>query len=149
MCVFFLLFNFLTFHGYLSFIQDQGNRTTPSYVAFTDSEKLVGESAKNQAASNPTNTVFDAKRLIGRRFDDPAIQQDIKSWPFKVIPSATSSNGGDAQCLIEVTYKQEKKSYTPEEISAFVLMKMKQTAENYLGHTVKEAVITVPAYFNE
>lgn len=128
---------------------DQGNRTTPSYVAFTDSEKLVGESAKNQAASNPTNTIFDAKRLIGRRYDDPAIKQDIQSWPFKVVPSATSSNCTDAQCLIEVTYKNEKKAYTPEEISAFVLMKMKQTAENYLGHTVKEAVITVPAYFND
>lgn len=89
---------------------DQGNRTTPSYVAFTDSERLIGEAAKNQAASNPTNTVFDAKRMIGRKFSDPTVQSDIKLWPFTVISAA-----GD-KCEIEVEYKNEKKRFTPEEV---------------------------------
>lgn len=119
-----------------------GNRTTPSYVAFTETERLIGDAAKNQVAMNPYNTVFDAKRLIGRRFDSPEVQSDMKHWPFKVIDSATKP-------IIEVEYKGEKKTFTPEEISAMVLIKMKETAEAYLGTTVSNAVITVPAYFND
>jgi len=122
---------------------DQGNRTTPSYVAFTDSERLVGEAAKNQAAMNPQNTLFGIKRLIGRRFDDPTVQSDMKLWPFKVI------RGRNDKPMIEVSYKGEKKSFMPEEISAQVLVKMKETAEAYLGTEVKNAVVTVPAYFND
>ncbi len=122
---------------------DQGNRTTPSYVSFTDDERLIGDGAKAVAAGNPTNTVFDAKRLIGRKFADPQIQSDMKHWPFKVVED---SNG---KPKIEVVAKGETKQFTPEEISAMVLTKMKQTAESYLGATVKDAVITVPAYFND
>lgn len=121
---------------------DQGNRTTPSYVSFTDSERLIGDSAKNQSAMNPVNTVYDAKRLIGRNFNDSHVQNDIKMWPFKVVDK-------DGKPHIEVTYKGEKKVLKPEEISAMVLTKMKETAESYLGTTIKEAVITVPAYFND
>ncbi|KAF2880670.1 hypothetical protein ILUMI_25509 [Ignelater luminosus] len=121
---------------------DQGNRTTPSYVAFTDSERLIGDAAKNQVAMNPVNTIFDAKRLIGRKFDDPKIQEDMKHWPFKVV-----SDCGKPK--IQVQYKGENKKFSPEEISSMVLTKMKETAEAYLGTTVKEAVITVPAYFND
>lgn len=121
---------------------DQGNRTTPSYVAFTDTERLIGDAAKNQVAMNPHNTVFDAKRLIGRKFDDAEVQSDMKHWPFKVI-----SAGGKPQ--IEVEYKGEKKRFTPEEVSSMVLLKMKETAEAYLGTIVKNAVVTVPAYFND
>lgn len=121
---------------------EQGNRTTPSYVAFTDHERLIGEAAKNQAALNPTNTVFDAKRLIGRRFDDPALQNDMKHWPFKVINDQNRPR-------IEVIYKGETKVFYPEEISSMVLAKMKETAESFLGGTVSSAVITVPAYFND
>lgn len=122
---------------------DQGNRTTPSYVAFGAEERLVGDAAKNQAASNPTNTVFDAKRLIGRRFDDASVQNDRKHWAFNV------KEGSGGKPLIEVQYKGETKQFMPEEISAMVLTKMKQTAEAYLGHEVTKAVITVPAYFND
>eukprot|EP00004_Rigifila_ramosa_P003753 TRINITY_DN13_c0_g1_i1.p1 TRINITY_DN13_c0_g1~~TRINITY_DN13_c0_g1_i1.p1 ORF type:complete len:677 (-),score=198.73 TRINITY_DN13_c0_g1_i1:41-2011(-) len=122
---------------------DQGNRTTPSYVAFTDTERLVGDAAKNQTATNPRNTVFDAKRLIGRRFDDPVIQEDMKHWPFKVIPREGN------RPAIEVEYKGETKQFYPEEISSMVLQKMKEIAESYLGKTVKNAVVTVPAYFND
>ncbi|CDH49332.1 heat shock protein hss1 [Lichtheimia corymbifera JMRC:FSU:9682] len=121
---------------------DQGNRTTPSYVAFTDSERLIGDAAKNQVAMNPHNTVFDAKRLIGRRFADAEVQADMKHWPFKVIDS-----GGKP--MIEVEYKGEKKTFTPEEISSMVLVKMRETAEGYLGTKVESSVITVPAYFND
>jgi len=121
---------------------DQGNRTTPSYVAFTDSERLIGDAAKNQVAMNPANTVFDAKRLIGRRFDSPEVQSDMKHWPFKVIDVSHKPQ-------IQVEYKGETKVFTPEEISSMVLLKMKETAEAYLGSTVKDAVITVPAYFND
>ncbi|KAI9005638.1 hsp71-like protein [Hyaloraphidium curvatum] len=121
---------------------DQGNRTTPSYVAFTDTERLIGDAAKNQVAMNPANTVFDAKRLIGRRFADAEVQSDMKHWPFKVI-----DKGGKP--FIQVEYKGETKEFTPEEISAMVLVKMKETAEAYLGHKVKDAVVTVPAYFND
>ncbi|CAH2011746.1 unnamed protein product [Acanthoscelides obtectus] len=121
---------------------DQGNRTTPSYVAFTDSERLIGDAAKNQVAMNPSNTVFDAKRLIGRKFDDPKIQQDLKHWPFKVI----NDNG---KPKIQVEFKSEKKRFAPEEISSMVLTKMKETASAFLGNDVRDAVITVPAYFND
>ena len=122
---------------------DQGNRTTPSYVAFNESERLIGDAAKNQSAQNPTNTVFDAKRLIGRKFTDSTVQDDIKLWPFGV---KADENG---KPLIEVDYQDEKKTFHPEEISSMVLTKMKQTAESYLGKDVKNAVITVPAYFND
>ncbi|XP_072949970.1 heat shock protein 68-like [Epargyreus clarus] len=130
-------------HGKVEIIaNDQGNRTTPSYVAFTDSERLIGDAAKNQVAMNPKNTVFDAKRLIGRKFDDPKVQQDLKHWPFEVI-----SDGGKPKIVVE--YKGQKKRFSPEEISSMVLTKMKETAETFLGGTVKDAVITVPAYFND
>ncbi|XP_024373186.1 heat shock cognate 70 kDa protein [Physcomitrium patens] len=122
---------------------DQGNRTTPSYVAFTDTERLIGDAAKNQVAMNPTNTVFDAKRLIGRRFDDVSVQSDMKLWPFKVIA------GPGNKPFIVVTYKGETKQFAAEEISSMVLIKMKEVAEVFLGKTVKNAVITVPAYFND
>merc|ERR1719290_726444 len=118
------------------------NRTTPSYVAFTDTERLIGDAAKNQVAMNPTNTVFDAKRLIGRKFEDSDVQSDMKQWPFKVI-----SDGGKPK--IEVEYKNENKTFYPEEISSMVLTKMREIAEGYLGKTVKDAVVTVPAYFND
>jgi L1 cell adhesion molecule like protein len=122
---------------------DQGNRTTPSYVAFTETERLIGDAAKSQVSMNPENTVFDAKRLIGRKFSDPIVQADMKHWPFKVI-----AGPGDKP-LIEVMYRGEKKQFAPEEISSMVLVKMKETAEAYLGREVKNAVITVPAYFND
>lgn len=130
-------------HGKVEIIaNDQGNRTTPSYVAFTDSERLIGDAAKNQVAMNPSNTVFDAKRLIGRKFDDPKIQGDLKHWPFKVV-----NDGGKPK--IQVEFKGAMKTFTPEEISSMVLTKMKETAEAYLGTKVNDAVITVPAYFND
>ncbi|CAH8446839.1 unnamed protein product [Schistosoma bovis] len=130
-------------HGKVEIIaNDQGNRTTPSYVAFTDAERLIGDGAKNQVAINPTNTVFDAKRLIGRRFDDPSVQSDMKHWPFEVVQV-----GGKLK--IRVEYKGEKKLFSAEEISSMVLTKMKEVAESYLGRTVSDAVITVPAYFND
>ena len=114
-------------HGKVEVIaNDQGNRTTPSYVAFTDSERLIGDAAKNQVAMNPSNTVFDAKRLIGRRFDDTAVQADMKLWPFTIV-----SQGGKP--LIQVEYKGQSKTFTPEEISSMVLTKMRETAEAYLG----------------
>ncbi|EJD02373.1 heat shock protein HSS1 [Fomitiporia mediterranea MF3/22] len=121
---------------------DQGNRTTPSYVSFSDTERLIGDAAKNQIAMNPTNTVFDAKRLIGRRFEDAEVQADMKHFPFKVINK-------DGKPIVQVEYRGETKTFTPEEISSMVLTKMKETAESYLGTTVTEAVITVPAYFND
>ncbi|GAB0096244.1 Heat shock 70 kDa protein cognate 2 [Sergentomyia squamirostris] len=130
-------------HGKVDIIaNDQGNRTTPSYVAFTDSERLIGDAAKNQVAMNPNNTIFDAKRLIGRRFDDPTVQSDMKLWPFTVI-----SDGGKPK--IKVEYKSEMKTFFPEEISSMVLTKMKETAEAYLGRNITDAVVTVPAYFND
>jgi hypothetical protein len=121
---------------------DQGNRTTPSFVAFTDTERLIGDSAKNQVAMNPTNTVFDAKRLIGRKFADAEVQADMKHFPFKVI-----DKGGKP--VISIEFKGEEKTFTPEEISSMVLTKMRETAESYLGGTVNNAVVTVPAYFND
>eukprot|EP01099_Mayorella_cantabrigiensis_P004396 TRINITY_DN3300_c0_g1_i5.p1 TRINITY_DN3300_c0_g1~~TRINITY_DN3300_c0_g1_i5.p1 ORF type:complete len:693 (-),score=237.24 TRINITY_DN3300_c0_g1_i5:125-2164(-) len=121
---------------------DQGNRVTPSYVAFTDTERLIGDAAKNQVAMNPENTVFDAKRLIGRKYNDPSVTSDAKHWPFKIVPK------GDKP-MIEVNWKGETKQFMAEEISAMVLTKMKETAEAFLGKTVKNAVVTVPAYFND
>lgn len=121
---------------------DQGNRTTPSFVGFTDTERLIGDAAKNQVAMNPTNTVFDAKRLIGRKFSDSEVQADMKHFPFKIV-----DKGGKP--IIEVEFKGETKNFTPEEISSMVLTKMRETAESYLGETVNNAVVTVPAYFND
>jgi len=130
-------------HGKVEIIaNDQGNRTTPSYVAFTDTERLIGDPAKNQVAINPTNTIFDAKRLIGRKFADSTVQADMKHWPFSVIDAGSLPK-------LQVEYKNETKTFTPEEISSMVLTKMKETAEAYLGHDVKDAVVTVPAYFND
>ncbi|XP_067617384.1 heat shock protein 68 [Eurosta solidaginis] len=130
-------------HGKVEIIaNDQGNRTTPSYVAFTDSERLIGDAAKNQVAMNPKNTVFDAKRLIGRKFDDQKIQADMKHWPFSVVNDCGKPK-------ISVEFKGEQKRFAPEEISSMVLTKMKETAEAYLGKSIRDAVITVPAYFND
>jgi L1 cell adhesion molecule like protein len=130
-------------HGKVEIIaNDQGNRTTPSYVAFTDTERLIGDAAKNQVAMNPSNTIFDAKRLIGRKFDDATVQADMKHWPFDV-----NNDGGKPK--LRVDYKGESKTFFPEEVSSMVLTKMKETAEAYLGKTVTDAVVTVPAYFND
>jgi len=122
---------------------DQGLNTTPSYVAFTEDERLIGDAAKNQTARNPLNTVFDAKRLIGRKFGDKTVQADIKLWPFKVEP------GPDDKPMIVVQYKGETKKFQAEQISSMVLTKMKEVAEAFLGKAVKSAVVTVPAYFND
>jgi len=122
---------------------DQGNRITPSYVAFNDTERLIGDAAKNQAAMNPTNTVYDAKRLIGRTIDDVNVQSDMKLWPFNVTA------GSDRRPKIQVKFKGVDETYHPEEISSMILVKMKETAEAFLGHEVQKAVITVPAYFND
>jgi L1 cell adhesion molecule like protein len=121
---------------------DQGNRTTPSYVAFTDKERLIGDSAKNQCAMNPVNTIYDAKRFIGRKYDDPVIQEDLRLYPFKII------NKNNVP-VFEVSYLNETKYFTAEEISSMVLTSMKETAEHYLGRKVTKAVVTVPAYFND
>merc|ERR1712004_129390 len=131
-------------HGKVEVLaNDQGNRTTPSYVAFTDTERLIGDAAKNQVAMNPVNTVFDAKRLIGRKFEDETVQRDMKLRPFKVVKDSSGKP------KLEVEFKCETKNFTPEEISSMVLTKMKETAEAHLGHTVRDAVVTVPAYFND
>ncbi|KID99199.1 heat shock protein 70, partial [Metarhizium majus ARSEF 297] len=121
---------------------EQGSFTTPSFVSFTDKERLIGDAAKNNAAMNPKNTVFDAKRLIGRRYDDPTVKKDIESWPFTIIDDA-------GQPKIQVEYLGEKKEFSAQEISAMVLTKMKEIAETKLGKKVEKAVITVPAYFND
>ncbi|RMJ27636.1 Heat shock protein [Aspergillus sp. HF37] len=121
---------------------EQGSYTTPSFVSFTDKERLIGEAAKNQAAMNPQNTVFDVKRLIGRRFDDPNVKKDVESWPFKVV-----DHGGNPS--VQVDYLGKAKDFTPQEISSMVLMKMKEVAETKLSKKVEKAVITVPAYFND
>ena len=122
---------------------DQGNRITPSYVAFTaDGERLIGDAAKNQLTSNPENTVFDAKRLIGRDWSDSTVKQDVKFFPFKVIEKNNKPH-------IKVSTSQGDKVFAPEEISAMVLGKMKEIAEAYLGQKVTHAVVTVPAYFND
>ncbi|CAO2836716.1 unnamed protein product [Amaranthus hypochondriacus] len=122
---------------------DQGNRITPSWVAFTDTERLIGEAAKNQASLNPERTIFDVKRLIGRKFNDQEVQRDMKMLPYKVV-------NRDGKPYIQVKLKDnEVKVFSPEEISAMILQKMKETAEAFLGKTVKHAVVTVPAYFND
>ncbi|KAF9875786.1 hypothetical protein CkaCkLH20_06718 [Colletotrichum karsti] len=121
---------------------EQGSFTTPSFVSFTDKERLIGEAAKNQAAMNPINTVFDVKRLIGRRFDDPTVKKDMESWPFKVV----DDNGSPK---VSVEYLGETKTFSPQEISSMVLLKMKEIAETKIGKKVEKAVITVPAYFND
>jgi len=121
---------------------EQGNRITPSYVAFTENERLVGDAAKNQISSNPLNTLFDAKRLIGRKFNDPTVQKDMKVWPFDV-------ENKSGKPFMKVQYKNQEHTFAPEEVSAMVLQKMKQIAEDYLGEPVKEAVVTVPAYFDD
>ncbi|EFP07648.1 CRE-HSP-4 protein [Caenorhabditis remanei] len=123
---------------------DQGNRITPSYVAFSgeQGERLIGDAAKNQLTINPENTIFDAKRLIGRFYNDKTVQDDIKHWPFKIVDKSNKPT-------VEVKVGSESKQFTPEEVSAMVLTKMKQIAESYLGHEVKNAVVTVPAYFND
>jgi heat shock protein 1/8 len=122
---------------------DQGNRTMPSYVAFADNERLIGEAAKNQAGRNPKNTIFDAKRFIGRRFDDPNIKSVVEHMPIKVVSDANNKP------RFEVEAFGETKEFYPEEISAMVLGKLKQSAEAFLGKPVQNAVITVPAYFND
>ncbi|KAK7258895.1 hypothetical protein RIF29_24484 [Crotalaria pallida] len=121
---------------------DQGNRITPSWVAFTDTERLIGEAAKNQAPLNAERTIFDVKRLIGRKIDDAEVQRDIKFLPYKVVNK-------DGKPYIQVKVKGENKVFSPEEISAMVLTKMKETAESFLGKKIKSAVVTVPAYFND
>ncbi|KAF2207915.1 hypothetical protein CERZMDRAFT_114886 [Cercospora zeae-maydis SCOH1-5] len=123
-------------------VNDQGNRITPSWVAWNDDERLVGDAAKNQFASNPHRTVFDIKRLIGRKYDEKDVQKDIKHFPYKVI-----NKGGQPRVKVDV--KGEEKTFTPEEISSMILGKMKEVAESYLGETVTNAVVTVPAYFND
>ena len=130
-------------HGKVEIIaSDQGNQTTPSYVTFTDTERLTGDAAKNQVAMNPTNMVFDAKRLIGRRFDDAVFQSDMKHWPFMMVNDA-------GRPKVQVEYKGETKSFYPEEVSSMILTKVKEIAEAYLGKTVTRAVVTVPTYFND
>jgi L1 cell adhesion molecule like protein len=121
---------------------DLGNRTTPSYVGFTEHERLIGDAAKNQSSLNPENTVFDAKRLIGRKFNDHVVQLDKKNWPFKVVEK-------DEKPYLQVTYKGKVVDFSPEEVSAMVLIKMKESAETYLGTPIEDAVVTVPAYFND
>lgn len=121
---------------------DQGDRTTPSWVAFTEEERLIGASAKNQVNQNIKNTIYDAKRLIGRDFNNKEVQQEIKQLGYEVVNEK-------GQPKIKVEYKGKETLFTPEEISSMVLTKMKETAEAYLGHEVKDAVITVPAYFND
>ena len=122
---------------------DQGLNTTPSYVAFTEDERLIGDAAKSQVARNPQNTVFDAKRLIGRKFSDKTVQDDIKLWPFKV------ESGDNEKPMIVVKHKGEMKKFMAEEIASMVLTKMKEIAEDYLGQKCENAVVTVPAYFND
>lgn len=121
---------------------DLGERTTPSYVGFTETERLIGAGAKNAATSNPKNTVYDAKRMIGRDFNDQKIQEDMKHYSFDVVDRSNKPK-------VSVMYKGEQKEFTPEEISAMILTKMKSTAEDFVGHEIKNAVITVPAYFND
>lgn len=131
-------------NGHVEIIaNDQGNRITPSWVAFTDTERLIGEAAKNQAAMNPERTVFDVKRLIGRKYEDKEVQRDIKLLPYKIVNK-------DGKPYIQVKIRDDEiKVFSPEEISAMILLKMKETAESYLGRKIKDAVVTVPAYFND
>ncbi len=121
---------------------DQGNRTTPSFVSFTSEERLIGEASKSSASGNPKNTVYDAKRLIGRNFNDTIVQDEMKYLSYSVVNK-------NSKPVIEVDYRNERKQFTPEEISSMILHKMKEVSEAFLGETVKDAVITVPAYFND
>ena len=121
---------------------DQGNRITPSYVAFTEDERLIGDAAKNQLTSNPENTIFDVKRMIGRTWDDKAVQKDIQYYPFKVINKNNKPH-------VQAKVSGSTKTFAPEEISAMVLGKMRDIAEAYLGKKITNAVVTVPAYFND
>jgi L1 cell adhesion molecule like protein len=121
---------------------DQGNRTTPSFVSFTSEERLIGDPAKTIAASNAKNTVYDAKRLIGRNYNDSHMKEEMKHFSYDIIDKNNKP-------IIEVEYKNEKKQFTPEEISSMILYKMKEISESFLGETVTDAVITVPAYFND
>ncbi len=131
-------------HGKVEIIANEmGKRTTPSYVAFTKEGRLVGEAAKDQMRSNPSNTLFETMRLIGRKFEDESVQSDMKNWPFHVI----SDDGGKPK--LQVEYKGRQKSVFPEEVSAMILAHLKETAEAYLGQTVTHAVVALPAYFNE
>jgi len=132
-------------NGKVEIIPDDatGEKTIPSYVAFTDEERLIGHAAKNQSVMNPLNTIYDAKRLIGKKFSDATVQEDIKLYPFKII------DDGHDKPVIEVSYKKEIKRFYPEEISAMILGKLKSMAEAYLGQEIKKAVITCPAYFND
>ncbi|KAI1329401.1 heat shock protein 70 family [Xylariaceae sp. FL0255] len=123
-------------------VNDQGNRITPSYVAYTEDERLVGDAAKQQAASNPYNTIFDVKRFIGRKWDEKSLQSDLKHFPYKVVEK-------DGKPIVQVDYQGSTKKFTPEEVSAVILGKMKEVAESYLGKKVTHAVVTVPAYFND
>ncbi|XP_031240735.1 heat shock cognate 71 kDa protein-like [Mastomys coucha] len=130
-------------HGKVEIIaSDQGNCTTQSYVAFTDTEQLIGDVAKNQVSMNPTNTVFDAKCLIGHRFDDAVVRSDMKHWPFMVVNDAN-------RLKVQVEYKGETKNFYPEEVSSMVLTKIKGIAEAYPGKTVTNATVTGPAYLND
>jgi len=131
-------------HGKVEIIaNDQGNRITPSYVAWTDEgERLIGDSAKNQATINPENTVFDVKRLIGRKYSDKSVQADKKLFPFAIVSK-------DDKPYVEVKMEGKKRQFAPEEVSAMILVKMKEIAETYLGKSVQHAVVTVPAYFND
>ena len=121
---------------------DQGNRITPSYVAFTETERLIGEGAKAQASTNPSHTIYDIKRLIGRKFEDKIVQEDVRTWPFKVIDADGSPN-------VQVLYKNQEKTFSPEQISSMILTKMKEIADSHLGVGIVDAVITVPAYFTD
>lgn len=121
---------------------DQGNRITPSYVSFQDNERLIGDGAKNASTQNPTQTVYEIKRMIGREFNDPILQKDLQLLPYTVVNEK-------GRPKVKVNYMNEEKLFSPEEISAMVLVKMKETAESFLGKKVTDAVITVPAYFND
>ena len=121
---------------------DQGNRITPSYVSFQDDERLIGDGAKNASTQNPLNTVYEIKRMIGREYNDPVLQRDLKLLPYTVLNEK-------GRPKVKVSFMNEDKSFSPEEISAMILTKMKDIAESYLGKKVTDAVITVPAYFND
>ena len=123
---------------------DVGERITPSYVAFTDSKRLIGNAAKNQITRNPTNTIFNAKRLIGRKFEDFEIQEELKYWPFKVVKDTKSDRP-----QFKITYQRQEKKYYAEIILSMILQKLKQNATDFLGKEVRDAIITVPAYFND
>jgi L1 cell adhesion molecule like protein len=121
---------------------DQGNRTTPSFVSFNSEDRLIGDAAKSSASMNPKNTIYDIKRLMGRNYNDSDVQEELKHLPYKILNK-------NNRPVVEVEYKGETKQYTPEEISSMILTKMKEVAESYVGSEITDAVITVPAYFND